>query len=341
MDPLEPVAIGATGVTVTRLGFGAAELGGWPVEMDPDEAERVLDAAWQAGIRYFDTAPMYGHGLSEERVGAFAGRHRGAIVVSTKVGRLLRDVPLAAEHGYGPGRSMFAGKHQLNPTFDFSRAGIAASLAESSRRTGISRFDIALLHDPDDHMDQAIDEGIGALRELRDTGRIRAFGAGMRHVVPLTRLVQETDVDCVIEAGRYTLLDQSALDSLLPAATERGVTVIAAGVFNSGLLAEPDDDATFEYRAAPREILDRARRIAAVCSRHDTPLAAVALQFPLGHPAVRCVLVGMRRVREVHDNIRYLRHPIPDDLWGELRELGLLRPDAPAPRSDAGEHQVA
>lgn len=330
MDPFEPVAIGATGVAVTRLGFGASGIGGWPVAVDEATAARVLDAAWDAGIRYFDTAPMYGHGLSEERVGAFVRRHEGP-VVSTKVGRLLRDVPLTAEHGYGPGRPMFAGEHRLNPTFDFSYDGIVTSLEESTARTGLTRFDIALLHDPDDHMELAMTEGMRALRDLRAAGRVRAIGAGMRDATPLTRLVRETDVDCVLEAGRYTLLDQSALDALLPAAAERGVTVLAAGVFNSGLLADPHDAATFEYRPASEGLLARARSVAEVCARHGVPLAAAAIQFPFGHPAVGGVVVGMRDTAEVATNVRNLRWPIPGALWDDLKAAGLLREDTPTP----------
>jgi D-threo-aldose 1-dehydrogenase len=332
MDPLEPVAIGTTGVTVTRLGFGSSGIGGWPVAVDEASAARVLDVALDAGIRYIDTAPMYGHGLSEERVGAFVRRRGEPVVVSTKVGRLLREVPLTADHGYGPGRPMFVGEHRLNPTFDFSYAGIVTSLDESSRRSGLDGFDIALLHDPDDHMELAMGEGMRALRDLRAAGRIRAIGAGMRHVAPLTRLVRDTDIDCVLEAGRYTLLDQSALDGLLPAAADRGVTVLAAGVFNSGLLADPHDAATFEYRPAPPELLARARRIAEVCARHDVPLAAAAVQFPLGHSAVGCVVVGMRDVTEVATNLHHLRLPIPEALWADLKTDGLLREEAPVPR---------
>jgi D-threo-aldose 1-dehydrogenase len=264
-------------------------------------------------------------------VGAFARRHAGEVVVSTKVGRLLRPVPLTAEHGYAAGRSMFAGDHVLNPTFDFSSSGIRASLDESRLRTGLDRFDIVLLHDPDDHLDQALRDAIPTLCSLRDAGLVSAIGAGMRHVEPLTRLIRESRLDCVIEAGRYTLLDQSALDGLLPAAQERGVTVIAAGVFNTGLLADPTGDATFEYRPAAPELLDRARRIARTCARYDTPLVAAALQFPLGHPAVGCVLVGMRRPDEVQQDISAMRHPIPGALWAELRDQGLLRADAPMP----------
>jgi D-threo-aldose 1-dehydrogenase len=326
------VAIGTTGVTVSRLGFGSSGIGGWPVAVDDATAAEVLDAALDSGIRYIDTAPMYGHGLSEERVGACIRRRTEPVVVSTKVGRLLREVPLAADHGYGPGRPMFVGDHRLNPMFDFSYEGIVISLDESSCRTGLDRFDIALLHDPDDHMDLAMREGMRALRDLRAAGRIRAIGAGMRHVAPLTRFVLETDIDCVLEAGRYTLLDQSALDGLLPAAADRGVTVLAAGVFNTGLLADPHDAATFEYRQAPPELLSRARRIAAVCARHDVPLAAAAIQFPLGHPAVGCVVVGMRGAREVAADIRDLRLPIPEALWADLKADGLLREDAPVPR---------
>jgi aryl-alcohol dehydrogenase-like predicted oxidoreductase len=331
IDPAARVTLGRSSVTVTRLGFGTSGIGGWPEAIPPDRATAAFHAAWDAGIRYFDTAPMYGHGLAERRLGEFGQGRVGEIVISTKVGRLLRPVLISGEHGPSAGRSYFAGEHELNPTFDFSYEGILASLDESRRRTGLDRFDIALLHDPDNHLDEALGAARDALVDARTAGRIRAIGAGMLHVGPLIRLAADGDFDCLLVAGRYTLLEQGALDTLLPLCAQRKISVIAGGVFNSGLLANPHAGAYYEYAPAPRDVLRKAQRIGAICAAFDTPLPAAAIQFPLAHPAVASVVIGMRSAAEVKQNLQHLAHPIPHEMWTALKAKGLLREDAPTP----------
>jgi len=215
--------------------------------------------------------------------------------------------------------------------FDFSRNGIRRSLDASLARLGVDHVDILFLHDPDEHWQQAIDEAWPALAELRDEGVVRSVGAGMNQTAMLTRFVRETDMDVVLLAGRYTLLDQRALDDLLPACVERGTSVVLGGVFNSGLLANPHRNATFDYEPAASDVLDRARRIDEVCARHGVAIAAAALQFPLAHPAITTVVVGARSAREVEENARFIETPIPEHLWADLLTAGLLRPGTPVP----------
>ncbi|NYI04222.1 aldo/keto reductase [Allostreptomyces psammosilenae] len=319
------------GPALTELGFGGAPIGNLYQAVEEEQATAAVDAAWEAGIRYFDTAPYYGVGLAERRLGrALAGRDRASYVLSTKVGRVLEPDPdrvdRRGEHGFDVSTG-------LRPRFDFSRAGVLRSLTESLERLGLDRVDVVYLHDADDHLDQAAGEAFGVLAELRDQGVVRAIGAGMNSAAALTRLVRETDMDVVMLAGRYTLLEQGALDDLLPAAVERGTSVVVAGPFNSGLLSRPVPTAEqrYEYAAAPADLLARARRLAEVCERHGTTLPAAALAFPLGHPAVVSVCAGMRSPLEVRENAARARAGVPAELWAELKEEGLLRPDAPTP----------
>jgi D-threo-aldose 1-dehydrogenase len=286
------------------------------------QARATLDAAWEQGVRTFDTAPHYAAGCSEERVGAaLRERPREEFVVCTKVGRLL--VPRAS----GRGEAMFPGEPPAERVLDYSRDGIRRSLETSLERLGLDRVDVVHVHDPDDHLDQAIGETIPALAELRGAGVIGAVGAGMNTVAPLARIVREADVDAVLVAGRYTLLDQSAADELLPACAARGVGVLAAGIFNSGVLADAGTGATFDYRPAPAATLARARRIATVCGRHGVPLAHAAMAFPLRHPAVTAIVVGARSPAEVADDVAGAARVLPEALWEELAAEGLV----PAP----------
>ncbi len=224
---------------------------------------------------------------------------------------------------------MFPGGHRRSTYFDFGADGIRRSFDASRDRLGVEVIDIALLHDPDDHLDQAVDEAYPALRDIRDSGEARAIGAGMNDAEALTLLVRRCELDCVLIAGRYTLLDQTALETLLPACAERGVAVIVGGVFNSGVLADPRDGALFDYAPASADVLERARAIQRICADHDIPLAAAAMQFPLLHPSVVSVVVGMRGAREVTENAAFIRQPIPDALWAELQANGLLSAAAP------------
>ncbi|HEY0543139.1 MAG TPA: aldo/keto reductase [Actinoallomurus sp.] len=315
-------------MTVTRIGFGAAAIGGLFAPVDEAGALAAMRAAWDGGVRYFDTAPHYGVGLSEERLGRFLRElPRAGFTISTKVGRLL--VP--SEAPPPDGVEGFYGTPARTRVRDYSRDGVRRSLEESLERLGLDRIDVVLIHDPDDHVEQAIGAAYPALRELRDQGVVGAIGVGMNQTPMLTRLVRETDLDCVLVAGRYTLLDRSGAEELLPLCVERGVEVIAGGVFNSGLLADPRPGATYDYGVAARPVLDRALRMKEICERYGTPLRAAAIQFTGAHPAVATVLLGGRSAAEVTDGLRMAAHPIPAELWDELRSAGLLDAGLPVP----------
>jgi D-threo-aldose 1-dehydrogenase len=308
----ERVALGQTGLRVTRLGLGCAPLGNMFTALGEEQARATVAAAWDLGLRWFDTAPLYGHGLSEKRLGAaLKGRPRAEFVLATKVGRLL-------EPGVDPA-SIFADTPPVRPRFDFTRDGVLRSVEASLERLGVDRIDVLHVHDPDDHEEEAIEGAFRALRRLREEGSIAAVGAGMNQSAMLARFAERGLVDCVLVAGRYTLLDPSAADDLLPAARRAGVAVIAAGVFNSGVLAEPRNGATYDYVAAPAAVVERAQAISAVCRRYDVPLRAAALQFPTTHPAVTTVLSGARSPAEIEENVRLFGHPIPPDLWTAIR----------------------
>jgi D-threo-aldose 1-dehydrogenase len=318
-------------VTLTRLGFGAAPIGNLYREVTDAEAHAAVDSAWDAGVRYFDTAPHYGLGLSERRLGAaLASRPRDEYVISTKAGRLLAP-------NEGGGDDLEAGGFAVPATskrvWDFSADGIRRSLESSLDRLGTDHVEIVYLHDPDDHWEQASREGIPALVELRDQGVVGAIGVGMNQWEMPARFIRETDIDVVMLAGRYTLLEQSALAEFLPLCAERDVVVVAAGVFNSGLLSRPTvaESAKYNYAEAPPELVDRARRIAAVCDRHGVTLPQVAIQFPLGHPTVACVVIGSRTAEQMRANAEYFQVEIPSQLWAELRAEGLIAEDVPTP----------
>jgi D-threo-aldose 1-dehydrogenase len=322
---LTRASLGRTTVQVTRLGLGTGPLGGWPRVVPPSQATATVERAWDLGLRYFDTAPLYGSGLSETIIGsALASRPRDVFTLSTKVGRLLVPGP--------PEDSLFEGGLPFTPVEDFSYEGTLRSLRESLERLRMERVDVALIHDPDDHHEAALEGAHRALVHLREEGMIDAIGAGMNWSEPLTRFATEGDFDCFLVAGRYTLLEQDSLDDLMPACTERGISIIAAGVYNSGLLANPVPGTTYNYAPAPPELVERARRLQSACKEFDVPLRAAALQFPLAHPAVACVIVGARSPAEVEENVRLLDNEIPPELWTALKDHGLLRVDAPVGR---------
>ncbi|MGW1691477.1 aldo/keto reductase [Streptomyces sp. NPDC002399] len=322
--------LGSSAVDVTELSFGAAAIGNLFSAVDPAQAAAAVDAAWDEGIRYFDTAPHYGLGLSERRLGeSLRGRPRDSYVLSTKVGRVLDPLPAdgaleSMSYGLSEG---FAVRPTRRRRWDFSADGVRRSIEDSLERLGLDRIDIAYLHDPDDHAEAAFHEAYPQLEELRAQGVVGAIGAGMNQTAMLTRFLRDTDVDVVLCAGRYTLLDQSALTELLPEAAARGRSVVVGGVFNSGLLADPRPGATYDYTAAPLTLLDRALRMKAVTEGHGVPLRAAALHYPLAHPAVAGVLVGTRSPDEVRDAAALLRREIPDELWDDLRVEGLLTED--------------
>jgi D-threo-aldose 1-dehydrogenase len=308
------------------LSFGGAAIGNLFTAVSDEDAQATIDAAWEGGIRTFDTAPHYGLGLSERRLGAALRRRpRDEYVLCTKVGRLLEPAPYSPTQ-----RSRAASRDDEGfdvpashvRRFDYSADGVRRSLEASLRRLGLDRVDIALIHDPDDHGEQAFREAYPALEKLRAEGVVRAIGAGMNQAAMLTRFVTETDVDVVLVAGRYTLIDSSAADTLLPAALRRGVAVIAGGVFNSGLLAAPVPGVTYDYEAAPAELVTRARALEEICARFGVPLRAAAARFPLFHPAIASVLVGARSGAEITDAVRLRALDIPAALWDALAAAG-------------------
>jgi D-threo-aldose 1-dehydrogenase len=307
--------LGGSPVFVTEFSFGGAPIGNLFTEVTDPQARAAVDAAWDGGIRTFDTAPHYGLGLSERRLGdALRHRPREEYVISTKVGRLLR--PASPPYDRDPEGFAVPADHVRE--FDYSADGVRRSLEASLRRLGLDRVDIALIHDPDDHGEQAFRKAYPALEKLRGEGMVRAIGAGMNQAEMLTRFVTDTDIDVVLVAGRYTLLDQSAADALLPAALDRGVSVIAGGVFNSGLLAAPAPGATYDYQAAPAELIGRARQFENICARYGVPLRAAAARFPLTHQAVTSVLIGARSAAEITDAIALRGAGIPAELWTAL-----------------------
>jgi D-threo-aldose 1-dehydrogenase len=307
---------------VTVLGFGAAPIGNLFRAIDDDTARAAVDAAWVGGVRYFDTAPHYGLGCSERRLGAaLAVRAREQFTISTKVGRLL--VPNPSPTGSDLAGGGFAVADTFARERDYSGDGIRRSLQESLTRLGLDRIDIVYIHDPEHHMDPAIGQGIPALLDLREQGVIGAVGVGMNFVDPLMRFVTETDIDIVMVAGRWTLVERSAAP-LLAACEQRGISVAVAAPFNSGLLARPwpPDDAHFDYGPAPAKILTAARAAAATCAAHGTTLPHAAMQFPLQHCSVACVVAGMRTRDHVVQNVQWATTEAPPGLMTALEPSG-------------------
>ncbi|WP_061961647.1 aldo/keto reductase [Demequina flava] len=318
------------GLTMTELGLGAAQLGNLYRETTDREAADTVQVAWDSGIRMFDTAPHYGLGLSEKRLGALLRDHpRDEYLLSTKVGRLLEPTPesVSAQDDGG-----FAVPAWARRELDYSRDGVLRSIEESLERLGTDRIDIAYLHDPDvsGQFDLACSEGIGALIELRDQGVLRAVGGGMNDAAPLAELVRRADVDLVMCAGRLTLLDQSALDDLAPLALERGVGIVAAGVYNAGLLSRPwpPSDAMYDYEPASVELIERARRIATHCESHGVTLPDVAIAYSLSHTAVCCAVIGARGQSQTQSTVDRYNTQVPPELWDDLVADELIPPFA-------------
>lgn len=330
--------LGGSATKVTRLGFGAAPLGNLYAPVAEDEALAAVHAAYAQHVRYFDTAPLYGHGMSEHRCGEALRRYpRDSFVVSSKVGRLLLP-------GRDPGDAWdgYADALPFRPVYDYSYDGAMRSFEDSLQRLGTDRIDILLVHDIDvrthgvdgqrRRFDEAVNGAFEALRRLRAEGAVGAIGLGVNEVEVCTAVANRVDIDCVLLAGRYSLLEQGALDTFLPLCVTRKIGVIVGGPFNSGILATgASGEARYDYGLAPASVLDRVRRIEAACSRHDVPLAAAALQFPYGHPAVATVIPGARTRAEVEQNTALLQLAIPASLWHELKAEGLMRFDAPCP----------
>ncbi|GFE25838.1 aldo/keto reductase [Streptomyces libani] len=329
--PYGPRELGRTGVTVPPLGLGCAPLGNLYRAVPEEQAREVVHTALATGAGYFDTAPHYGVGLSEERLGrALRGHDRASYTLSTKVGRRLR--PLApGERAAGEG---FVDTPARARVRDLSRDGIRATLDASLTRLGVDAVDIVYLHDVEGQLREVYETGFPALAELRAQGVVRAIGFGMNHSAPLARLVADLDADVVLCAGRWTLLERTAAGDLLPVCARRGTSVVVGGVYNSGLLADPSPGAPYNYTPAPAPLLDRARQLAACCAEFNIPLKAAALRFPFGHPAVAAAVVGAATPEEMAENARLFTQQIPDELWHTLVARGLLDPDLPLPLND-------
>ena len=327
--------LGSTSVKVTTLGFGAAALGNLYRAIPDTAAQACLDAALDAGIGYIDTAPHYGQGLSERRVGQALNTRRG-ITVSSKIGRVLTPVtpPPAGTERYG-----FVDGDPFEPVFDYSYDGVMRSFESSLKRLEREKIDILLAHDlgrqthGDDaaiHMKAFLDGGYKAMRNLKDQGLVGAIGLGVNEWQVCEEVMAHADLDVALLAGRYTLLEQGALETFFPLCEAKGVSVIVGGPFNSGILTGGDH---YDYGHVPPEICTRVTKLKAVCVAYDVPLAAAALQFPLAHPAVACVIPGMADAAEVTANIALFAQDIPSALWDDLKTEGLLDDRAPTPKT--------
>ncbi len=332
-------AVGRSGLEVPPLGFGCAPLGNMYGAFSDEQARATVETAYELGLRLFDTAPLYGHGLAEHRLGeALRWRPRESYILSTKVGRLLRPRDPAGLEG-----GLFKRILPFEGVYDYSYDGVMRSFEDSLQRLGTWRVDILLIHDVDvwthgseearqQRFREVMEGGYRALLELRETGVIGAIGAGINEVAACEAFARAGDFDCFLLAGRYTLLEQGALDSLLPLCAEKGISLLIGGPYNTGILATgARPGAFYNYAPAPPAILDRVARIEEVCAEFGVPLAAAALQFPLGHPQVAAVVPGARSPEEVRRNRELFATPIPAAFWQGLRERGLLREDAPVP----------
>lgn len=340
MEATERRALGRTGVQLTRLGFGGASIGELFERVPDDQVQATLAAAWEGGIRYFDTAPWYGRGLSELRVGRFLRQQpREAFVVSTKVGRILR-APRDPEHF---DRAPWVGGLPFDVTFDYSYDGILRAYEDSLQRLGLASIDLALVHDLDlgyhapeerftAYLGQLATGGWRALRQLRESGAIRGIGVGINENGMIPRFLDLFDVDFFLVAGRYTLLEQETLATEIARCVDRQVGIVVGAVFSSGILATGAVAGAKDNYADPtHERIARVQRIQRVCERHGVPLAAAALRFPLAHPAVASVIPGPIKPEQVRQNLDGFRQAIPSRLWAELKAEGLLHQDAPVP----------
>lgn len=327
----------ATLARLPRLGFGGAAVGNLYAPVSDADARTVIDAALAAGIGYFDTAPHYGFGLSEARLGhALAGRD---VMISTKVGRRLEPIETTQRERHG-----FVDAAPFEPVFDYTYDGVMRSFEDSQRRLKRKRVDVLLAHDLGRathgeahaaHMRDFLEGGYRAMRELRDAGAVGAIGLGVNEQAVCEEVLDHADVDVFLLAGRYTLLEQTALESFLPRCVARSVGIVIGGPFNSGALVETTGTLHYNYEAAPAEIIERVGRLRQVCAAHGVALAAAALQFPLAHPAVLSVIPGMATPAQVTDAARWLDVSIPPTLWSDLRSAGLVRADAPVPAARA------
>ncbi|MBZ9935710.1 aldo/keto reductase [Mesorhizobium sp. BR1-1-16] len=346
MAPIAQVPLGRRSeLTVSRVGFGSAPLGDFFERLDEGEAIATVAAAFAAGITLVDTSPHYGNGLAEHRIGtALRSMPRESVVISTKIGRVMNPATLAGGSAPPPARG-FVGSLPHRPRFDYSYDGVMRSFEQSLLRLGTDRIDILLIHDIDawthgeDQVEvryrEALDSGYRALEQLRAEGSVKAIGLGLDDHDWCERFLRAADFDAVLLAGRYSLLEQPALATLMPLALEQGVGIMLGGIFNSGILATGAiPGARYNYEAAPPGIIDRVARIEAVCRAHGVPLARAAVQFVLGHPAVSSLVLGAVKPAEIARNLAALDHPVPEGLWSDLKAEGLLDPAAPTPNKE-------
>ena len=313
---IETRQLGHRGPSVTRIGLGCAPFGNLFTEVSDDDVQATVDAAWEGGVRFFDTAPLYGHGLSEIRLGKALARYpRDQYVLASKVGRLLRE----PKEQISP--TIFKNVPQLEPIFDYSRDAILASIDESLNRHNVDYLDVVHVHDPDDYEDWVINEAFPTLIQLRDEGVVKAVGCGMNQARALTRFVNEVDLDCLLLAGRYTILDNSSGTELLQLCREKNIGVVLGGIFNSGLLANPEMNKTFDYVDASPEILEKAQTMAGLAQSHGVSLAHAAVQFGLRHPGVSSIVIGARTRNEMNDDLSYAAEVIPQEFWDALQTL--------------------
>lgn len=338
MNPTEKRKLGRTDVELTQFGFGAASIGEVSQLVSEADSLATLQAAWKQGVRYFDTAPYYGMGLSEHRLGYFLyQKPRQDFMVSTKVGRILKPSKTKSEFT----SPFFPGGLPLDPVFDYTYDGIMRSYEDSLQRLRLNSIDLLVIHDLDSghhgvtlqtYQSQLSNSGWRAVDQLRSTGEVRAVGAGVNQLGEIPYFLDQTDLDFFVLARQYTLLEQDALDDLLPACQERNIGIILASVFNSGILVTgPVSGAKYVYEDAPPDILEKVKQIEQVCRAHNVPLAAAAIQFPIAHPCVTSVIPGLLHPRQVAENMDYFQTEIPVALWTDLKAEGFVRPDAPTP----------
>jgi D-threo-aldose 1-dehydrogenase len=331
MDPLTLQTLGSSGLQVTTLGLGCAAIGGLYGDIPEEQAFEVVDRAFALGLNLFDTAPLYGSGKSEIRLGkALAGRPRDSYILATKVGRILEPTDDQEQV-----QGIFDNPSPFKPVFNFSYDGVMQSFEESLKRLGVDRIDILHIHDPDSHYQEAIKGAYPALDKLRSEGVIKAVSAGMNQWEMLADFARAGDFDCFLLAGRYSLLDQSALDELLPLCLEKNIGIMAGGTYNSGILAKgASAGAKFNYQDAPPEIINKAQSLEAVAQRHQVNIKAAASLFALAHPAITTIIPGTRNPDRVNENFGLLNEDIPTAFWQELRAEKLIHPEAPVPTDE-------
>jgi D-threo-aldose 1-dehydrogenase len=353
VDPIKKVSLGKTNIMVTQLGVGTNPLGGLYESISPEVAQATIEKCWELGIRFYDTAPVYGYGNAERAVGAvLQNKPRDEFVLNTKVGRLLlEDGPPDREDTMviWEGSQLYKGTDDVKPYFDFSYDGVMRSIEDSQERIGIERFDFLHIHDPDWYPEEALEGAYKALDQLRGEGVISAIGCGMNQWEMLADFARKKNFDCFLLAGRYTLLDQSALKELLPLCEEQGIAIINGGVYNSGILCNPDpesalstnrgadaiptwtENVTYNYIPAEKEMIEKTVKIKNICDNHNVPMMAAAIQFSLHHPAIPTIVMGPRSADQVESNVEMFKVDIPNDLWKELKHEGLLPDEAPTP----------